>query len=404
MTSRTTSLEARRRLLRWIATSPLLSALGASAALGLRAAIADDEVPIASAADALNVFDLEAAMRSRVSAAHFAYMAQGSDDSEMLAVNRAGFEKIQLRPRRLVDVTQVDMSVELFGRRYAAPIALAPCGAQATFHPEGEVAVARAAKAKDALQILSTVTNFSVEDVAAARAAPVWFQLYPANDWSITRRIIERAENAACPVLVLTVDLAARNLEQIARFHRDTNPACRGCHEPGYEASMRKKAMFDGVDLEGLRIGIDGLTWDYVDRLHDATDMKVLIKGIVTAQDAERCIEHGADGIIVSNHGGRADVTGRSSIESLREVLDAVRGRVPVLVDSGFRRGTDVFKALALGARAVCIGRPYLWGLGAFGQEGVERVLDILSRELRIVMMQMGTPSLADVTPRSLYL
>ncbi|HEY8521173.1 MAG TPA: alpha-hydroxy acid oxidase [Gammaproteobacteria bacterium] len=403
MTSRTTSLETRRRLLRWMATSPLLSALGASAALGLRTAMADDE-PVASAAEALNVFDLEAAMRARVSPAHFVYMAQGSDASEMLAVNRKGFESIQLRPRRLVDVTDVDMSVELFGRRYASPIALAPCGAQAAFHPEGEVAVARAAKAKDALQILSTVTNFSVEDVTAARGAPVWFQLYPANDWNITRRIIKRAEDAGSPVLVFTVDLAARNLEQIARFDRDANPACRGCHEPGYEASMRKKAMFDGVNLSGMTIGIDGLTWDYVYRLRDATSMKLLIKGIVTAEDAERCIERGADGIVVSNHGGRADVTGRSSIESLREVLDAVRGRVPVLVDSGFRRGTDVFKALALGARAVCIGRPYLWGLGAFGQEGVERALDILTRELRIVMRQMGTPTLADVTPRSLYL
>src|SRR5690606_23859444 len=188
----------------------------------------------------------------------------------------------------------------------------------------------------------------------------------------------------------------ARNLEQIARFRRDENPACGGCHAPGPAGAWAAKAMFAGEDLTGMQMGIGGLTWDYVDRLRDATSMKILVKGIVTAEDAERCIERGADGIIVSNHGGRADVTGRSSIESLQEVLGAVRGRVPVLVDSGFRRGTDVFKALALGAAAVCIGRPYLWGLGAFGQEGVERVLELLARELRIVMMQMGTPTLAD--------
>jgi isopentenyl diphosphate isomerase/L-lactate dehydrogenase-like FMN-dependent dehydrogenase len=299
-------------------------------------------------------------------------------------------------------VSRVDLSIELFGRRYAAPIALAPCGAQAAFHQEGEVAVARAAKARDSLQILSTVTNFSVEDVAAAREAPIWFQLYPTNGWPITERMIRRAERAGCPVLVFTVDLAARNLEQIARFRRDENPVCRACHEPGIAGAYRAKPMFDGVDLNGMVMGIGGLTWDYVDRLRDATSMKVLVKGIVTAEDAERCIEHGADGIVVSNHGGRADVTGRSSIESLQEVLGAVRGRVPVLADSGFRRGTDVFKALALGAAAVCIGRPYLWGLGAFGQEGVERVLEILQRELRIVMMQMGTPTVASIDRRAL--
>jgi isopentenyl diphosphate isomerase/L-lactate dehydrogenase-like FMN-dependent dehydrogenase len=151
-------------------------------------------------------------------------------------------------------------------------------------------------------------------------------------------------------------------------------------------------------------MGLGGLTWSYIDQLKKATTMKVLIKGIVTREDAARCLEHGADGIIVSNHGGRADETGRGAIESLPEVLAAVRGRVPVFVDSGFRRGTDIFKALALGATAVGVGRPYIWGLGAFGQAGVERVLDILARELRIVMMQMGTPSLAKISRGSLEL
>jgi isopentenyl diphosphate isomerase/L-lactate dehydrogenase-like FMN-dependent dehydrogenase len=149
-------------------------------------------------------------------------------------------------------------------------------------------------------------------------------------------------------------------------------------------------------------MGIAGMTWDYVDKLKSATSMKVLVKGIVTAEDAALCVRHGADGVIVSNHGGRADETLRGTIESLPEVLDAVQGKVPVIVDSGFRRGTDIFKALALGAHAVGVGRPYLWGLGAFGQPGVEKVLDILMRELKIVMQQMGTTSIANIARSSL--
>src|SRR5690606_8780640 len=402
---------SRRSLLRFFAGSPLLASIGgigSLTALGRAAAQSgappgfDENAIIQSAAEALNVFDFEAAFRSRTNPGHFAYQAQGSDDSEMLAVNRAGFEKFELKPRRLVDVGNVDLSVELFGQRFATPIGLAPCGAQGAFNPEGEVAVARGAKTANALQILSTVTNFSVEDVAAAREAPIWFQLYPTNKWTITEGMIKRAERAGCTALVFTVDLPARNLEWINRFRRDESPFCQTCHQPGFEAAYARKPMFDGVSLDGMQMSVRGLTWDYVDRLRDATSMKVLLKGIVTAEDAERCLEHGVDGIVVANAGGRRDVAGTSSIESLVEVLGAVRGRVPVLVDSGFRRGTDIFKALALGASAVCVGRPYLWGLGAFGQEGVERVLALLARELGIVMTQMGTPNVASITRASL--
>jgi isopentenyl diphosphate isomerase/L-lactate dehydrogenase-like FMN-dependent dehydrogenase len=162
--------------------------------------------------------------------------------------------------------------------------------------------------------------------------------------------------------------------------------------------------MFDGVDVASMQFGVAGLTWDYVDKLKKSTSMKVLVKGIVTGEDAVRCVQHGADGIIVSNHGGRADETLRGSIDSLPEVLAAVRGRVPVFVDSGFRRGTDIFKALALGATAVGVGRPYIWGLGSFGQPGVEKVLDILARELTIVMAQMGAHDLASISRSSLQL
>jgi len=400
MTSRYTVVRARRELLKLVAQSPLAYALGSMAPLAR--AFAQEEFPIETLDQVLNVFDMHTVARARMLPGHYAYMAQAADDQAMLTVNREGFAKIKLKPRRLVDTTNVDLSVELFGQRFDTPVFCAPCGAQGAFHPEGEVAVARAARTKNTLQILSTVANFSVEDVVAARGAPIWFQLYPTSDWELTRGMIKRAENAGCAALALTVDIPARNLEPIARFRRENNEICQACHEPGLAAAYRAMPMFDGANLTGMRLGIAGFTWDYIDQLKETTSMRVLVKGIVTGEDAALCLDHGADGIIVSNHGGRADDTGRSSIECLPEVLAAVRGRVPVVVDSGFRRGTDVFKALALGAAGVCIGRPYLWGLGAFGQPGVERVLDILTRELRIVMQQMGTVSVREITRDSL--
>ena len=405
-TAREQTLASRRAFLQFLSASPLLRGL---AAAGVGAASAIDALVntasaqpadlIQSVDDALNVFDFEPIVRANVNPAHYAYMAQGVDDGSILRVNREGFDKFQLLPRRLVDTRNVNLSIELFGQTYAHPIFIAPAGTHAMFHPEGELAVARAARAKNGLMILSTVTNYAVEDVAEARAAPIWFQLYPTSDWDVTHGMIRRAERAGCTALALTVDLPARNLEESARFDRDTNAACLVCHEPG--PNWGPKPMFADVDMSRVRMGIAGLTWDYVDRLKDATSMRVLVKGIVRADDAERCVEHGADGIIVSNHGGRSSSDNRSTIEALPEIVAAVAGAVPVVIDSGFRRGTDIFKALALGADAICIGRPYLWGLGAFGQPGVERVLDLLIRELTIVMQQMGATSLANISSDS---
>lgn len=405
---------SRRQFLRFLAQSPLLAAAGGLAAIAaLRHGTAQDDSVLAGSLKwtqliddvdaAVNVWDFEPVLRNNVNAGHYAYLAQGADDFGTIAANRRGFDKIRLRPRRLVDTTNLDMSVELFGQRYAAPILLCPVGEQQMFHPEAEVAVARAAKAKNALQMLSTVANFSVEDVAAARGAPGWFQLYPTSKWENTLAVVKRAERAGCTALAVTVDVPARNLEPVARFDRNAEPNCQACHAaaPG-ESPWRLRHMFDGLDMTGTTIGITGLTWSYIERLRAATTMKVLVKGIVTAEDAMLCIRHGADGVIVSNHGGRAEESLRGTIDALPEVVAAVGGRVPVLVDSGFRRGTDIFKALALGATAVGIGRPYIWGLGAFGQPGVEKVLDLLTRELRIVMQQMGVASLAEISPSSL--
>jgi isopentenyl diphosphate isomerase/L-lactate dehydrogenase-like FMN-dependent dehydrogenase len=279
---------------------------------------------------------------------------------------------------------------------------LCPVGAQLMFHEEGEVAVARAAKAKNALQILSTVASMSVEDVAAARGGPGWFQLYTVSDWSATERMLKRAEDAGCTAVAWTVDIPIRNLEATERFDRDTDPVCQSCHEFMPADPFKMRHMFDGVDMSKVRMGLAGLSWSHIERLKGATKMKVLLKGIQTREDAALCLKYGVDGIVVSNHGGRSDESLRGTLDCLPEVVEAVGKRIPVFVDGGIRRGTDIFKALALGATAVGIGRPYIWGLGSFGQQGVERVLDILTRELRIVMTQMGAAKIADISKSSL--
>jgi isopentenyl diphosphate isomerase/L-lactate dehydrogenase-like FMN-dependent dehydrogenase len=388
---------ARRRLLRFMAVSPL-AALAARAAglpplLGAQAGGA-----IASLDQALNVLDFEAVAQQKLPPAHFGYLATGTDDDATVRANRDAFARYQLRVRRLVDVGQVDTSVTIFGRTYDTPIVLAPVSSQKAFHAEGEVAVARAARAKRHLQILSTVSSTAVEPVNDARGEPVWYQLYPTDDWTVTEALIARAEKAGCPVLVLTVDNVATNRETVERFKlRDTRP-CKVCHTLPWDRSQLARPMFSGLDMsKATRLTPHVWTWDFVNRIKDRTRMKLVLKGLVTREDAQVAVERGVDGIIVSNHGGRAEDSQRGSIECLREVIEGAGGKVPVLIDSGFRRGTDVFKALALGAAAVCVGRPYVWGLAAFGQPGVEKVLEILQRELVVVMRQAGTPSIARI-------
>jgi len=379
----------RREFLRFLAGSPLLF-------------WENEERLIASPAEALSVLEFEPVAKKLLPPAHYGYLASGVDDDLTLRANREAFTKIQIRPRRLVDVSKVDLSIELFGTRWETPIVLAPVGSQMAFHPEGEVAVAKAANAKGHLQILSTMTTASVEDVTAARGAPVWYQLYATAKWAVTEALVRRAEAAGCPVLVLTVDLPViSHRETASELARLDERDCTACHEQGASTYFRvgRKPMFDGVDTSGLRdLDSPALTWDFISRLRGVTSMKILLKGIVTREDAKLAVERGADGIIVSNHGGRAEESARGTIESLPEVVEAVGGRIPALIDSGFRRGTDIFKALALGADAVAIGRPYLWGLAAFGQAGVEAVLDILRRELALAMRLAGVTSIEGIT------
>jgi 4-hydroxymandelate oxidase len=394
----------RRRFLTFLASSPLLalSASGAWSALVESAQAAESDGPtralIASANDALNVFDFELVARQKLPPAHYGYLATGVDDDATLLANRTGFSKIQIRARRLVDVSRIDTSTELFGTTWKTPIVLAPVGSQKAFHADGEMASARAAGARGHLQILSTGSTTSVENVTSAWRGPIWYQLYPTDTWRITQALVKRAERAGCPVLVLTVDLPfGRNTETEVRFRQSDTRQCASCHQPGWAGYFRRKPMFDGLDLTGVSMAAPGLTWEVVRRLRDITKLKLVLKGIETREDAELAVRHGVDGIIVSNHGGRAQEGGRGTIECLPEVVDGVQGKLPVLIDGGFRRGTDIFKALALGARGICIGRPYIWGLAAFGQAGVDKVLDILTRELVLMMRHAGTTSVGKI-------
>jgi len=362
----------------------------------------DASNPIRTAKEAINVFDFESVARQNVPPAHFGYMASGIDDEVTLRANREGFQKFQLRPRRLVDVSKIDMSVDILGTRYASPVMLCPVGGHAMFHADAESGVARAAKAGDHLMILSTQTSTGPEDVIKARGGPIWMQLYATNKFDVAAHHLKRAEAAGCTAVAVTVDRSGgRNQETLFRL-RPTDPRdCKSCHDrSSLQTDQGDKPMYQGVDLSGLRnIQSSAMTWDTLKRLRDLTRMKVVIKGLLAWEDAKLAADYGYDAIIVSNHGARSEDSGRSTIDALPEIIEAVDGRIPVLVDSGFRRGTDICKALCMGATAVGVGRPYIWGLGAFGQEGVERVLELLRAELTGIMQQVGAPTLKHLTP-----
>jgi len=431
MSCPTDQIKTRRKFLQMLSASPLLASPGLLSGsfayllsagevtekkfLGWLDSFQQSDEVISSPDQAFDVMDFELAARKTLPPAHFGYLATGVDDDGTVRANREGYSRIQIRARRLVDVENIDMSVTLFNTNWSTPIVLSPVSAQKAFHPEGEVAVARAARAKGHLMMLSTVATASIEDVTAAAGTPVWQQLYPTNVWEVSRAIVKRAEAAGSPAIVLTVDLQeGSNRETLFRAQLVDKRECSACHQSAYTGFARgrpkagsggfaqyaaRKPMLNGLDLSKVTaVQPPNMNWDFVKRLRDTVKVKLLIKGIVTREDAQLAVEHGVDGLMVSNHGGRAEETLRPTIESLPEVVEGVSGKIPVIVDGGIRRGTDIFKALALGASAVGIGRPHSWGLAAFGQPGVETVLEILRRELRTIMRQAGTISVDKIT------
>ncbi|KQP24632.1 alpha-hydroxy-acid oxidizing enzyme [Methylobacterium sp. Leaf469] len=409
----------RRKLLEFLSASPILAPGAISAVAGMLAAgtsgamaqsydvlrqapVMDGDL-IANPAQALNVFDFEAVAKKTLPPAHYGYLASGVDGDETLKANREGFEKIAIRARRLIDVRKIDTTVKIFGETWGSPIALAPISSQGAFHPEAEGAVARACKAKNHQMILSTVGSTSIEDVIKERGSPVWYMLYPTDDWAVTEALVKRAEKAGAPAIVLTVDRqGGRNTETLFRERRSDTRTCTDCHTPGFKNEVSRKPMFDDLDVSKVtNLYGTGMTWDYVKRLRGIVKGKLVLKGIVTHEDAKKALEYGVDALIVSNHGGRAEESLQSTIGVLPEIVGAVNGKVPILIDGGFRRGTDVIKALALGATAVCVGRPYAWGLAAFGQPGVEMVLTLMQREFETIMRQVGATKIAEINAAS---
>lgn len=378
---------ARRRLLRYLLGLPLVAAAQLPGA-----ALARPEQAIPESLDeALDVFQVEAVARRRLPREVWHFIVNGADDGLTVAANRAAFADWQLRVRRLVDVGRVDLSVDLFGQRLHSPILLAPIGGQRVIHEGGELASMRGASARGHLMLTSTVSNYAVEELRAAGTAPLWFQLYASPDSGLNRYLLQRAEAAECPAVALTVDSPTRGNRLGERW---------------FARAMQARGVQRLANFEGWRgpprIGDPALTWEGMEALRGQTRMKFLLKGIVTREDAREALARGVDGLIVSNHGGRQEESGRGTLESLPEIVEAVEGRVPVLIDGGFRRGTDVFKALALGATAVCVGRPYLYGLGAWGADGVAKVLAILDSELKRTMQFAGVTRLAELGPQYL--
>ena len=356
--------------------------------------------PLTSADQVINVMDFEPLARDALPPAHFGYIATGVDDDGTVARNHDAFSHYEIRARRFNDVSQIDTATTVLGTRWTSPLYLSAVSAQRAFHAEGELATARAAKTRSTHQMLSTGTSTPLEAVRDARGAAIWQQLYPTNDWAVATAVIRRAEDAGCTAIVVTVDTpGGRNNETLKRAMEIDNRPCTGCHASNSHDIWRRGPMYKGLDVSRVTmLAPAGMTTQYLDRLRAAVKTRLIVKGIMTGEDAAIAVEHGADAVVISNHGGRNEETLHATVDALPEVVAAVKGRVPVLLDGGIRRGTDIFKALALGATAVGIGRPQVWGLAAFGQPGVEAVIDILNRELTQIMRQAGTPTVASIT------
>jgi 4-hydroxymandelate oxidase len=353
---------------------------------------ASGQVPTSTPAildDIVSLPDMEQAAKKVMSHMAYEFVASGAGDEHTLRWNIEAYTKMRLRPRILQDVARTNTEVSLFGRTLPSPILLAPTAYHRLYHADGELGTSRGAGAAGAPYVVSTNTTTPIEDIARVAKAPLWFQLYIQTDRGFTKEVVQRAEAAGCEALCLTVDAPTggpRNRQQKAKFKLPPNLST---------PYMRDRNTGRRTDLLGDRPSTE--TWKDVEWLRSFSKVPLLLKGVMTGNDARRGLATGADGIVVSNHGGR-DLDGLpATIDALPEVVTAVGGKVPVLVDGGIRRGADVVKALALGATAVQIGRPYLYGLAVGGADGVTRVVSLLNRELRMAMMLLGRPTIASI-------
>lgn len=336
----------------------------------------------------INLFEYEALAQQRMEPSAWDFYQGGSDDEVTLRANRSAFERIRLRPRVLVDVSEIDMQTTVLGTSISMPIMVAPTATHCVAYPDGECATVRGVGAARTLMTASTVATRTMEDIMAAGKeveCPLWFQLYVQQDLSLSEGLIRRAEMAGYRAIVLTVDLPRLGNREKDKRNLFVNPPPP--HRPAnFVDEVARLVPFS-----------QKLTWQSLTWLRSLTRLPLLLKGVLTAEDALLAVEHGVDGIVVSNHGGRQLDGALATIEALPEVADAVAGRCEVYMDGGIRRGTDILKALALGARAVLIGRPILWGLTVNGSDGVTDVLEILRSELELAMVLAGRPTLASI-------
>jgi 4-hydroxymandelate oxidase len=339
----------------------------------------------------VSVYDYESAAKAKLSIPAWEYFNSGSADEITMRRNREALNALQLKPRVLVDVTKIDTSCTVLGHKLPHPILLAPTSSHLLANPDAETATARGAGLAGTIMVASTLSNRSIEDICKAASGPIWFQLYVEDDRKAVQALIERAEAAGCKALCLTADIPipyARDREAHIRNVAPTLPFPNvGTEAKAGGAGGRSRRHFDWSDLEWIR---------------SFARTPILLKGILNPDDADEAVKRGVAGIVVSNHGGRVLDTEPATIEVLPAVVDRVAGRVPVLFDSGIRRGTDVLKGLGYGASAVLIGRPYLYGLGVAGADGVRDVVNILRTELEAAMAMTGRTRLGEID-RSIF-
>ena len=343
----------------------------------------------------INIFEFEALAERSLPRADFDFIAGAATDEITLRRTRAAFDSIMLRPQMLVDTSAMSLSTTVLGQSIDFPLLACPAGMHGKAHRDGELATARAVGSMGTVMILSSGSTYTLEDVAGEATGPIWFQQYLYKDRGLTRTMAHRAEEAGYSALCVTLDssVSAKRERNIRNnFRAPPSPNYASVEMGEYSWSLSSDAPRGVIDL------IDrSATWTHLDQLAADTSLPILVKGIMTAEDARLCVEHGVKALVVSNHGGRQLDTTFASIEVLPEVVDAVDGRLEVYLDGGIRRGTDILKALALGARAVLIGRPLFWGLAADGEDGVRTVLQILRDELEMAMAMCGRPNISSV-------
>lgn len=340
----------------------------------------------------VTAFDFEPVAYAKVPRDAYDYTAQGVDGEFTLRRNREAFDWVGIIPKAVVDVSTVRTETEVLGTKLRFPIMVAPSAAQGQLHPQGEIAMVQGSNAAaETPMIVSNNSSFPLDKIAEASKGTLWFQLYPRQQIDVSRELIEAAQSAGVKGIVVTVD------QQSSYYERQLHDrALSGSGVAARRTSLRgQSARINPYRIADTRLWYD---WTFIDAIRPFVKVPLCIKGIVTPEDAKLCVEHGIDGILVSNHGGRSLDYGPATLEVLPEIVDIVAGRVPVIVDSGFRRGSDIFKALAIGAKAVCLGRVPRWGLGAYGAQGAQRIIEILQAELIATMAQAGCPSLASVT------